>query len=152
MHVVEEMNAFMSDYETLHFLIALQEEHKWIPDPNVEENQKQKQRQNKPYHHPALQAITRDTVRYITQRSAANDESKDATDSVSSLRRMSTDQFKQLMTELNAFPLYKAEKLQIVNQLPTNMVHLYSIVEECDSRLNEGQVTALLESISRTCP
>ncbi|CAG98800.1 DNA-directed RNA polymerase III subunit RPC17 [Kluyveromyces lactis] len=154
MRVLEEKNAFMSDYETLQFLISLQNQHRWTS------GSKSDRKHNKPYYHPELQTITRDTVRYITQRSttAEDPEEPETSDKTvpnnankSTLLNLTTDQFSTLMQELNAFPLYKAEKLQIVNQLPTNLVHLYSIVEECESRLDEGQVTSLLECISRTC-
>lgn len=153
MHVLEEMNAFMSDYETLQFLVSLQKQHKWNAESKTD------RKHNKPYYHPELQMVTRDTVRYITQRTIPAEDPEEAekpdeaspTNKKSTLLNLTVNQFSQLMRELNAFPLYKAEKLQIVNQLPTNLVHLYSIVEECESRLDEGQVTSLLECVSRTC-
>ncbi|KAG0674876.1 hypothetical protein C6P41_004675 [Kluyveromyces marxianus] len=160
MRILEERNAFMSDYEALQFLVSLQKEHRWTSDSRDRKN-----KHAKPYYHPELQMITRDTVRYLTQRSTpAPEEQEEQEDQEqeaqaekpkpkpkSTLLHLTTQQFTDLMQQLNHYPLYKAEKLQIVNQLPTNLVHLYSIVEECESRLDEGQVTSLLEAIERTC-
>ena len=66
----------------------------------------------------------------------------------SGISKMSDESFAELMTKLNSFKLFKAEKLQIVNQLPANMVHLYSIVEECDARFDEKTIEEMLEIIS----
>lgn len=158
MHIVSERDAFMSDYETLHFFLDLQRQHKWNKPHDKHSHNKHS------YYHPELQSITNDTIKYLCQYSETVEQgeqeeleeermkSGSQSDKNPLLLRMDDEKFAQLLHKLNNFTLYKAEKLQIVNQLPNNMVHLYSIVEECDTRFNESQVTEILEIVAAsTC-
>lgn len=155
MKIESVRDAFLSDYEVLQFLSQLERRHDWGLNQDDElaagNNRKRKRR---PYNHPELQAITRDTIRYLSEAKGAADAEESeagAGDAKSPLTKINDKKFAELMTQLNQFSLFKAEKLQIVNQLPTNLVHLYAIVEECDSRFSEEQSGQILEIVRNAC-
>ncbi|EJS43128.1 rpc17p [Saccharomyces arboricola H-6] len=158
MKVLEERNALLSDYEVLKFLTDLEKKHLWDQKSQAALKKiRSKGKQHRPYNHPELQGITRNVVNYLSiNKNYINQDDEDkkrednaAKDSEKSpISKMSDQSFGELMTKLNSFKLFKAEKLQIVNQLPANMVHLYSIVEECDARFDEQTIEKMLETIS----
>ncbi|SCU82575.1 LAME_0C01838g1_1 [Lachancea meyersii CBS 8951] len=142
-------DAFLSDYEVLQFLLHLERRHEWTPEEDVDMINKKRKR--RPYNHPELQAITRDTIRYLSEPKGAADgedaETGAKIDAKSPLTKLNNTKFSTLMAKLNEFSLFKAEKLQIVNQMPTNLVHLYSIVEECDSRFTPEQADEIIGAV-----
>lgn len=155
MKVLEERSAFLSDYEVLQYLTKLEIQYHWDDeslqsDSNRGKNKRIKNR--RPYNNPALQGIVRDTISYLQINKnyipqAEGDEESQKENEKSPITRMNDTSFTELMRKLNEFELFQAEKLQIVNQLPTNMAHLYSVVEECDSRFSESQISSLLSII-----
>lgn len=160
MKVVETRDAFLSDYEVLQFLSKLERQHHWNEEPTTDPNSKKKAKKHGTYNHPELEFITKNAITYLgidknSMPQEEDDEDDEASgqqdqppkDARSPLSRLNDDRFCELVRRLNAFELFKAEKLQLVNQLPTNMVHLYSIVEECDSRFTEDQVADVLAII-----
>ncbi|TFK27671.1 hypothetical protein FA15DRAFT_613497 [Coprinopsis marcescibilis] len=60
--------------------------------------------------------------------------------------RQTTESITNLVKKLEPFDLTKAEKLQIVNLMPTTAVELYVIVEELEDRFGE-RMDELLQSI-----
>jgi len=50
------------------------------------------------------------------------------------------------------FGLTRAEVLQVINLAPCSAVEVHLIVDECEERLSEEQVTQLLEVVSRHLP
>ncbi|CAI4043784.1 DNA-directed RNA polymerase III subunit RPC17 SKDI_10G1980 [Saccharomyces kudriavzevii IFO 1802] len=158
MKVLEERNAFLCDYEVLEYLTDLEKKHLWDQESLAAlKKNRSKGKNNRPYNHPELQGIIRNVVNYLSiNKNYINQEDEDekkenagAEDAERSpISKMSNESFGELMTKLNSFKLFKAEKLQIVNQLPANMVHLYSIVEECDARFDEKTIEEMLEIIS----
>ncbi|KAG0663845.1 hypothetical protein C6P45_000741 [Maudiozyma exigua] len=159
MKVIEKRDAFLSDYEVFQFLTNLETSHGWDDETQalLQQNRRKKIKTKKPYNNVTLQRITRDTISYLRVNKSyiAQDEDEEM-DEVTKNQNMSSpicklqnDQFSELMRDLNRFELFKIEKLQIVNQLPSNMVHLYSIVEECDSRFNEDQINEIISIIER---
>ncbi|QLG74445.1 hypothetical protein HG535_0G03280 [Zygotorulaspora mrakii] len=156
MKIIEARDAFFSDYETLQFLSKLERQHHWDQDSILQsQNQKKKLRVKRPYNNPVLQNITKNTIDYLSVHKgviAQDDEQEQSEESSknakSALSRLNDAQFSDFVKRLNEFQLFKAEKLQIVNQLPSSMVHLYAVVEECDSRFSEQQVEQLLSIIA----
>ncbi|SCU97236.1 LANO_0E15522g1_1 [Lachancea nothofagi CBS 11611] len=144
-------DAFLSDYEVLKFMTHLERRHDWSLDQDEDMSGGNKKRKRRPYNHPELQAITKDTIRYLSEGKGAveADESENGgkKESKSPLTKLNDNKFAELMRQLNQFDLFKAEKLQIVNQLPTNLVHLYAIVEECDTRFSEEQTGQIIEAV-----
>ena len=56
--------------------------------------------------------------------------------------------FIELLTALNEKTngkLFKWEKLQLMNTTPKSMVEIFTIIEECDTRLDETEIEAILE-------
>lgn len=160
MKIESVRDSFLSDYEVLQFLCQLERKHNWgLDDENEADettNSHNRRRKKKQYNHPELQAITRDTVRYLSLAKTVGggedgDAPEDASHKKSPLTRLNDARFTELMVQLNQFPLFKAEKLQIVNQLPTNLVHLYAIVEECDARFSEEEVNQILQVVQAAC-
>lgn len=148
MKVLETRDAFLSDYEVLQFLSKLERQHHWDEESTLthQKNQAKKIKTHRPYNHPGLQAITRDTIAYLKSNKSADEEQD--TPTTSPISRLNDEKFCNLVRTLNQYSLFKAEKLQIVNQLPQSMVHLYSIVEECDSRFTQEQMDTLISSIA----
>ncbi|CCE61541.1 hypothetical protein TPHA_0A04680 [Tetrapisispora phaffii CBS 4417] len=155
MKVIEERSAFMCDYEVLQFLSKLERQHQWDPESLAEvKNNKKFKKAKKFYNHPELEFITHQTISYLS--TSKNEQEQDGDDEeetfantskLSAISKLNDEKFSELVTRLNQFDLYKIEKLQLVNQLPNNIVHLYSIVEECDSRFTEEQVQEILSII-----
>ncbi|CCF58337.1 hypothetical protein KAFR_0E01830 [Kazachstania africana CBS 2517] len=154
MKIIETRDSFLSDYEVLQFLSGLERKHLWDEETlKLHQKDRKKRAQTKrPYNHPALQAITRDAIsflkmnkNYVPQEDEVEEERTEH--EKSPLCRLNDKTFSEFVLKLNKFDLFKAEKLQIVNQLPANMVHLYSIVEECDSRFSEEQIDEILEIV-----
>lgn len=141
MKVLEARNAFFSDYETLQFLSKLQRHHHW----DDEFSQGKRLKSQRPYNHPQLQAITSDTLAYLNADKGLPQE--DGTILRSPLSTLNDERFTELVRALNKFDLFQAEKLQIVNQLPGTLVHLYAVVEECDARFTQDQQQQLIELI-----
>lgn len=86
----------------------------------------------------SLETVQQEVVGYLSQRPCSlieNDE-----------------KFILLMSFLNQYNLVKVEKLQLVNLLPRSMVHLYSIVEECDQRFDEDTCEVFLNKINELFP
>lgn len=157
MKIVEARDAFFSDYEVLQFLSKLERQHHWDDESSFQDqHQKKKLKTNRPYNHPELQAITRDVIAYLSINKGPNpqdnqdneeEELVDKNQNKSSISKINDEQFTEMVRKLNQFELFKAEKLQIVNQLPSSMVHLYSVVEECDSRFTEEQIDQILSIV-----
>lgn len=142
MKVLEARDAFFSDYEALQFLSKLQRQHHW-DDEAPDKSQPKRVKAHRPYNHPALQAITADTLAYLTADKGLPQD--DGATVRSPLVSLNDQRFSELLRGLNAFDLFQAEKLQIVNQLPGTLVHLYAVVEECDARFTQDQQQQLLE-------
>eukprot|EP01017_Pseudomicrothorax_dubius_P049896 TRINITY_DN934_c0_g2_i1.p2 TRINITY_DN934_c0_g2~~TRINITY_DN934_c0_g2_i1.p2 ORF type:complete len:137 (-),score=45.08 TRINITY_DN934_c0_g2_i1:655-1065(-) len=53
-------------------------------------------------------------------------------------------QLEELTTKLEAFPLKRSEKLQLVNVRPHSILDLFLCVEGLEERLSEQQITELL--------
>ncbi|CCD23964.1 DNA-directed RNA polymerase III subunit RPC17 NDAI_0C03040 [Naumovozyma dairenensis CBS 421] len=164
MKVLEARDAFLSDYEVLQFLSKLERQNHWDAE-TILENEKHRKSKNKrkirrPYNHPELQNITSTSLNFLNMnknfvQQEGDEEMEDEEAKVKNLERdmksplcrMNDAKFSEFVTRLNEYELFKVEKLQIVNQLPGNMVHLYSIVEECDSRFTNEQIETMLSII-----
>ncbi|QLQ81130.1 hypothetical protein HG537_0E04850 [Torulaspora globosa] len=146
MKILETRDAFFSDYETLQFLSKLERQHHWDEDSITNDRRDRKKiKTHKPYNNPQLQSITRDTITYLTtDKGVPQDDDESSNKKKSPISSMNDQRFSELVTQLNKFDLFKAEKLQIVNQLPTTMVHLYAVVEECDTRFTQEQIEQIL--------
>ncbi|SJM86391.1 related to DNA-directed RNA polymerase III subunit RPC9 [Zygosaccharomyces bailii] len=147
MKVLETRDALLSDYEVLQFLSKLERHHHWDEESTLshQKNQRKKIKTHRPYNHPELQAITKDTISYLTTNKGAQ---QDENPTSSPISRLNDERFSELVRNLNQYSLFKAEKLHIVNQLPQSLVHLYSVVEECDSRFTQEQLDAILASLN----
>lgn len=155
MRIIQSRDAFFSDYEALQYLTKLQRRNKWDDESLKQFQQQQKNKHNRnvrrPYNNPTLQSIVGDSISYLTisKTVATEEEQESKIERKSPITKMNDETFTDFMNKLNDFDLFKIEKLQIVNQLPTNMVYLFAIVEECDSRFTEEQIEQLLDIISR---
>lgn len=156
MKVLEQRDAFLSDYEVLQFLSKLERKHKW-DDENLakqQQNRGKRVRGARPYFNPPLQRAVRDTISYLQVNKnyvPQEDEDEAAKNARMSapITRMNDEQFIEFYQGLDKYELFKLEKLQIMNQLPRNMVHLYAIVEECDSRFTEAQIQDIISIVER---
>jgi len=63
------------------------------------------------------------------------------------VRAPAQDRLKELHEELKAFKLTKAEIVQIINLQPTTQVEVHLIVDDCEERLSDEQVDALLDKL-----
>ncbi|ODV59665.1 Rpb4/RPC9 family DNA-directed RNA polymerase subunit ASCRUDRAFT_19267, partial [Ascoidea rubescens DSM 1968] len=63
--------------------------------------------------------------------------------------KLNEQKLKSILLHLNNYHLEKIEKLQIINFLPTSVVHLYSLVEECDLRFTDDQCDTIINKINQ---
>lgn len=59
------------------------------------------------------------------------------------------EKLRKLMAALQPFKLSRAEQLQVINLAPSSMVEVHLIMERCEERLTEDQVTELLSVVSQ---
>lgn len=132
MKVLNERDLFLSDFEVYDRLKTLRKSWEVPPSAFPEKPAKKK-------NHGGLdlEIITSDIVTYLDRRACGD---------------ITVDSFKQLMVFLNTLDLVKVEKLQIVNSLPRSMVHLYSLIDECDQRFEESICIGILEKIEHLFP
>ncbi|VDI24194.1 DNA-directed RNA polymerase III subunit RPC9-like [Mytilus edulis] len=119
MEVKNDNSAILSNYEVLQLLSDIHTGRGQIK-PNK--------------HQKNLATITYETVKYLENTPCKN---------------QSPELIQNIMTDLQAFNLTKAEKLQILNQCPTSAVEIQLIIEESEERLTEDQIYQLLEIITK---
>ncbi|RLN91702.1 hypothetical protein BBJ28_00024744 [Nothophytophthora sp. Chile5] len=68
----------------------------------------------------------------------------------STLSESSIQDFLREMTQSGLPALTPAEKLQFINHLPTELVDIHLIVEDCAGRFSETQVDELIRIVERT--
>lgn len=81
--------------------------------------------------------VVYETIQYLNQLQAA---------------KQTPDSIANLLAKLDKFSLTKAEKLQLINLLPTTAVEVQLIVEESEERLTEEQVEELLQIVGSFLP
>ncbi|GEQ67281.1 hypothetical protein JCM33374_g945 [Metschnikowia sp. JCM 33374] len=137
MKVLNEREAFLSDYEILQHLTDIKEKFNWsfTPEDDAKSKYKKKRFAGAGL---GLEAITRDILSYLGKTAVGHITSEAS--------------FGELMGFLNTFDMMKAEKLQIVNSLPRSMVHLYGLVEECDQRFDEDACQSIIDKIDELFP
>ncbi|EPZ33536.1 hypothetical protein ROZALSC1DRAFT_26853 [Rozella allomycis CSF55] len=62
--------------------------------------------------------------------------------------RLSKEKILRINETLKAFNLTPAEKLQIFNMLPTSMVELICIIEECEERFQPNDLQEIIDAIT----
>eukprot|EP00730_Choanoeca_flexa_P011856 TRINITY_DN2853_c0_g1_i1.p1 TRINITY_DN2853_c0_g1~~TRINITY_DN2853_c0_g1_i1.p1 ORF type:complete len:187 (+),score=67.94 TRINITY_DN2853_c0_g1_i1:73-633(+) len=67
-------------------------------------------------------------------------------------KSQSEDSIEAFLEEMKQYPLFKAERLQLLDSRPTSEVALMLMIEECDKRFSEDEVAAILASVRRTLP
>lgn len=136
MKILNEREAFLLDFEVLQHLAEYKQKYNWSFTEEDDATMNRKKRFSGAG--LGLEIITRDVLDYLKLRSSGC--------------MISEPVFHALMQHLNTLDLMKIEKLQIANSLPRSMVHLYSLVEECDLRFDEATCEALLEKINELVP
>ncbi|KAE9023711.1 hypothetical protein PR003_g11622 [Phytophthora rubi] len=68
----------------------------------------------------------------------------------STLSASSIQDFLKELAQAQLPALTSAEKLQFINHLPTELVDIHLIVEDCAGRFSESQVDALIRIVERT--
>lgn len=53
---------------------------------------------------------------------------------------------------LLAIPIFRAEKLQLVNLRPTQPVELQLVIEEIEERFNEEEISEIIELVTKHLP
>lgn len=136
MQILNEREFFLSNYEVLRHLEEMKLKYNWTEDKGGNDNRKKKKRFTGGG--IELEVITNQVSEYLKNNSCS--EIKTDEDLV------------KIMTFLNGFDLVKVEKLQIVNCLPRTMVHLYSLIEECDQRFDQESCEKILSKIEELFP
>lgn len=62
--------------------------------------------------------------------------------------QQSQDNIKAFIRDIAFYKLEKAEVLQLINVVPTSMVTLHSLIEQCDERFEEAQREHILEMVA----
>lgn len=136
MQILNERDCFLSNYEVLKHLEEMKLKYNWTEDKGGNDSRKKKKRFTGGG--IELEVITNEVSEYL--KNSPCSEIKTDEDLV------------KIMTFLNGFDLVKVEKLQIINCLPRTMVHLYSLIEECDQRFDQEVCEKILNKIEELFP
>lgn len=136
MKVLKARDKFLCNYEVLEFLREIKDKYMWSFDES--ENDKKKSRKRYTACGLGLEVMTRDLLSYLEKEPCAE---------VGSAENLT-----ELMQYLNNFELVTVEKLLIVNCLPRSMVHLCTLVEECDQRFDEETCNEITNRIKELFP
>ncbi|CCE72536.1 Piso0_000118 [Millerozyma farinosa CBS 7064] len=136
MQIINERDCFLSNYEVLKHLEEMKLKYNWTEDKGGNDNRKKKKRFTGGG--IELEVITNEVSEYL-KNSPCSEIKTD-------------DDLVKIMTFLNGFDLVKVEKLQIINCLPRTMVHLYSLIEECDQRFDQEVCEKILSKIEELFP
>lgn len=136
MKVLKARDKFLCNYEVLEFLREIKDKHGWSFDES--ENDRKKNRKRYTACGVGLEVMTRDLLSYLEKEPCAE---------IGSIEKLS-----ELMKYLNNYELVKVEKLLIVNCLPRSMVHLCTLVEECDQRFDEETCNEITNKITELFP
>eukprot|EP00158_Paraphelidium_tribonemae_P000675 Partr_v1_DN23140_c0_g1_i2_m43999 putative CGRP receptor component len=121
MEVVEAQEALLSNYE----VYALLKETSTL---DTKSSSRKKTLNN-------VELIQRDTLKYLAETPCV-----DYTD----------EMVADFLREMQALPLTKAERLQILNLKPLAPVDLYPIVEELETRLTDEEADRIFEIVFKT--
>ncbi|KAL6946891.1 hypothetical protein ACO0QE_001744 [Hanseniaspora vineae] len=138
-------DSFLSDYEVYKFFKEAQKA-----------NSKKRNAKNNGNNPAEFNQISKDTLEYLkTNKNVSSNETNDEENadplesgSLNRICSFNDDLFKAKLMKLNQYQLFKFEKLQLLNALPTNLVHMFSIVEECDNRFSETEINEILEILN----
>lgn len=138
MKILAARDLFLSNYEVEQQLQELKKRYNWTF--TLDDDKKTRDRHRKRFTAGGinLEVVTRDTLAYFHKTPTNNYQD--------------FDQFKLLMEYLNTLDLVKAEKLQIVNQLPRQLVQLYTVVDEYGERFGEDQAQEICDKINEIVP
>lgn len=137
MKITQERAAFLLDFEVLDHLEHLKKKYNWTFTPEEDATNKNKKKRFTAAG-LGLEEVARDVTSCLTKSPGGVIPNAEV--------------LRELMAFLNQFELVKVEKLQIVNQLPRLMVHLYAVVEECDQRFDEDTCERILGKIQELVP
>lgn len=70
----------------------------------------------------------------------------------SASKNQTAEHISVFLTKLKPFALTRAEKVQIINTRPCNIVTLHVVIEECEERFNQEQLEQILEIIAECLP
>lgn len=132
MQILKPRAAFLLDFEVLQHVNEIKKKNNWTFTP--EEEAKAGKFKRSGHGGVGLEEIIRDVSLYLSKNASGQIPSQEA--------------FTELMKHLNTLELMTQEKLQIVNSLPRSMVHLYGLVEECDSRFSSEQCEGIILKIN----
>lgn len=140
MKILNERDCFLSNYEVSEHLKDMKRKYNWSFTPEDDQDLKSSKGFKKRFTACGLQleSLTRDILSYFSHTDTADIDT--------------TENFTELVLFLNKFELMKAEKLQIVNLLPRSLVHLHTIVDECDQRFDELQCEEIINKIAELFP
>lgn len=138
MKILAARDLFLSNYEVKLHLEDLKKKYNWTFTADDDKKMRDRHRKRFTAGGINLEVVTRDTLGYFH---------KTPTDNYQLF-----DQFKELMEYLNTLDLVKAEKLQVVNQLPRQLVQLYPVVDEYNERFGEDQAQAICDKINDIVP
>ncbi|ODQ80755.1 hypothetical protein BABINDRAFT_35066 [Babjeviella inositovora NRRL Y-12698] len=136
MKIENPREKFLSNYEVYDYLKEILSKNNW--GFTAEEHEYKNDKKWRKNDMENLEAITRDTLAYLKKSTP--------------VEMQSPETITEMMRFLNTMELEKIEKLQILNNLPRNLVSLYAIVEECDSRFDEEKCNKLIEKIDALFP
>lgn len=141
MKIEEVRSATLSDYEVFKHLV--QE----VTAKDIRDNNKVK-KIRLPYEY---KKITSGVISYLSKNKTSSCDDSTNWNSIT-MPEYDDTKFIEILKELNAKTngkLFKWEKLQLVNTTPKSMVEVFSIVEECDNRLDQSEIDAILSMFAQ---
>ncbi|KAL6929062.1 hypothetical protein ACO0SA_002399 [Hanseniaspora valbyensis] len=140
MKIEEVRSASLSDYEVFKHLV--QE----VTAKDIRDNNKVK-KIRLPYEY---KKITSGVISYLSKNKTTSFDDSTNWNPIT-MPKYDDTKFIEILTELNDKTngkLFKWEKLQLINTTPKSMVEVFAIVEECDNRLDESEIEAIINVFS----
>lgn len=122
MEVVNDCVALLSNQEVLHLLTDIQTGKGYRKPNNQQQN---------------LATVCYETAKYLEKTPA---------------QHQGGELVKELTRRLEPYKLTKAEKLQLLNHMPTTAVEIQLLIEESEERLSEEQTSEILDIIAEYLP
>lgn len=143
MKIEEVRSASLTDYEVFKHLV-----HEMTPKDNTNIEDKQKKRRAKlSYEH---RKVVSGVISYLSKNKTTSVDDNTNWNPIT-MPEYDDTKFIELLTVLNEKTngkLFKWEKLQLMNTTPKSMVEIFTIIEECDTRLDEAEIEAIIEIFS----
>ncbi|EFP83810.1 uncharacterized protein PGTG_09523 [Puccinia graminis f. sp. tritici CRL 75-36-700-3] len=137
----------LSAFETLELVREIKTKQELEDQRAIELNANQQPQQLPPQPNNNLDQLVKNILTHFEHPNHHLPQAKQSTQSILSLCESLRNRFGQVSGRANG--LTKAERLQICDLAPTELVEIYLIIEECDSRFTEEEIQEIIDLVKQ---